>query len=135
MDDLKRLIYADPVYEELRKAYEGLKRISETLTYHEDIQVCNVQLATYKEAMQYIKDAPTVDAVEVVHGKWLYDSGSERHFCSACNENALSVTYDEQVADYDWEENLVFRTEPTTKEFWTDYCPNCGARMDGDGNA
>ena len=81
-----------------------------------------------------IDNAPTVDAVEVVHGRWLYDSGSERYFCSACHENALSVIYDEQVADYDWEENLVFRTEPTTKEFLTDYCPNCGAKMDGDGN-
>ena len=66
--------------------------------------------------------------------KWLYDSGSEKHFCSACNENALSVTYGEKVADYDWEGNLVFHTETVTKEFWTDFCPNCGAKMDGDGN-
>ena len=86
------------------------------------------------EILGIVDDATTVDAVEVAHGKWLYDSGSERHFCSACNEYALSATTNEQVADYDWEENLVYRIEVITKEFWTDYCPNCGAKMDGDGN-
>lgn len=69
----------------------------------------------------------------VVHGRWLYDSGSERHFCSACNEYALSATTQEQVADYDWEENLVVRLETVTKEFLTDYCPNCGADMPSKG--
>lgn len=29
-----------------------------------------------------IADAPTVDAVEVKHGRWLYDSGRGKHFCS-----------------------------------------------------
>ena len=68
----------------------------------------------------------------MVHGKWLYDSGSERHFCSVCNENALSATTQEPVFDYDWEERLVYsHTETITKEFWTDYCPHCGAKMDG----
>ena len=73
-----------------------------------------------------------IDAnVFVVHGRWLYDSGTELHFCSACNEYALSATTQEQVEDYDWEENLVFHLEPVTNEFLTDYCPNCGAKMDG----
>ena len=81
-----------------------------------------------------IDNIEPVEVEEVTHGEWLFDSGTEQHFCSACSEYALSVTYEKQVADYDWEENLVFRTEPTTKEFLTDYCPNCGAKMDGDGN-
>ena len=75
------------------------------------------------------------DAGGAVHGEWLYDSGSERYFCSACNEYALSTTIAEQVDDYDWEENLVSHLEFTTKEFLTDCCPHCGAKMDGDGNA
>ena len=88
----------------------------------------------YDKVLNCIAEATTVDTVEVVRGRWLYDSGTERHFCSACNEYALSATTQEQVEDYDWEENLVFHLEPVTKEFWTDYCPNCGAKMDGDGN-
>ena len=69
MDDLKRLIDADPVYEDLRKSYEELKSIRDTLTQHEDIQICNAQLITFQEALIRIKDAPTVDAVEVVRCK------------------------------------------------------------------
>lgn len=59
-----------------------------------------------------IDNQPTVDAVPVVHGKWLpiievneygepYQSGV---YCSECGETSIY--------------------EPN-------YCPNCGARMDG----
>ena len=56
-----------------------------------------------------INDAPTVDAVEVVHGRWeepypLY------LVCSECG--TAYVKYEKY-----------------------NYCPNCGAKMDGDGNA
>jgi hypothetical protein len=65
MANEKQLIDASPVYEDLRKSYEELQRIREMLTNHEDIQICNGQLATYKEALLCIKNAPTVDAVPV----------------------------------------------------------------------
>ena len=82
-----------------------------------------------------LRDIPTVDAVEVVHGRWLYDSGTERHFCSACNEYAISVISNQPVYEYDWEENLQFsHIESACDEQLTNYCPNCGAKMDGDGN-
>ena len=61
----------------------------------------------------------TVDAVEVVHGRWLYDSGSGRYFCSACGEYALSFKKDTLYGGDIYEVCL------------TDYCPNCGAKMDG----
>ena len=109
---------------QLENNYNFYKDVWDAQTLYR--RICELEIGIGK--------TPTVDAAEVVHGKWLYDSGSERYFCSACNEYALSATTNEQVADYDWEENLVYHIEVITKEFWTDYCPHCGAKMDGDGN-
>ena len=76
-------------------------------------------------------NAPAVDAVEVVNGRWLFDSITERYFCSACNEQALYTSRDVPEYDYDWEENLRYSyTETYIEEHLTDYCPNCGAKMD-----
>ena len=64
-------------------------------------------------AESYIKNAPTVDAVEVVHGEWVqigYDKAMDRITCSCCKEYW-------NIADND------------TESF--NYCPNCGAKMDG----
>jgi hypothetical protein len=66
-----------------------------------------------------IERLPTVDAVEVVHGEWLYDSGSGKCFCSACGEYALSFKKDTLYGGDLYE------------VFLTDYCPHCGAKMDG----
>jgi NAD-dependent SIR2 family protein deacetylase len=55
-----------------------------------------------------IANAPTVDAVEVVHGRW-----NEYGNCSACGKNI----YDDIDADM-W------------SRYAPPYCPNCGARMD-----
>ena len=66
-------------------------------------------------AESLLNTLPTVDAVPVVHGRWI-DEGAyvtaaygslDVYQCSNCNQE---ITID----DYD------------------NYCPNCGARMDGD---
>jgi hypothetical protein len=65
-------------------------------------------------AMEVIAKAPTVDAVEVKHGRWEqigYDKAMDRISCSCCKEYW-------NIADND------------TETF--NYCPNCGAKMDGD---
>lgn len=60
------------------------------------------------KAILEVIHAPTVDAEPVKHGKWFHDmEGYAR--CSCCNEH---------------EQNEV--------AFFFTYCPNCGARMDGD---
>ena len=64
------------------------------------------------EATEIIDDSPTVDAVEVVHGRWEDAKHAYGFFspkCSVCHQfNKYHERYN--------------------------YCPNCGAKMDGDGN-
>ena len=65
---------------------------------------------------EYLQNAPTVDAVEVVHGKWIKtEVGSN---CSACGLNVMSWSgnYD----GYEREKGICLMN----------YCPNCGAKMD-----
>ena len=55
---------------------------------------------------QMIDNAPTIDAVPVVHGYWLYGDEYAGHHdvdCSVCGDYART---------------------------YYDYCPNCGAKMD-----
>lgn len=73
----------------------------------------------WNDAIEFImKKAPTVDAVEVAHGRWL--TWGEKFpktvligveslgvFCSVCEKHADNKT---------------------------NYCPNCGAKMDGEKN-
>lgn len=56
---------------------------------------------------------PTVDAVEVVHGRWEWKPIQNKHWILTC-----SVCSGTKNASRD-----------------CNYCPNCGAKMDGDGNA
>ena len=57
-------------------------------------------------ARKLMEDAPTVDAVEVVHGRWKIVDFAGSVQCSVCGE----------ISDE------------------SNYCPNCGAKMDGDEN-
>ena len=74
----------------------------------------------YKKELCVLKpviDAmPTVDAVEVVHGEWIRNEDDECYWytCSECAEYPMRDRWGEEKL--------------------TDYCPNCGAKMDGDGN-
>ena len=63
------------------------------------------------EATEIIAEAPTVDAVEVVHGRW----GEYEAFKGAASFNGYPCS--------------ACGKRVSTK---TNYCPNCGAKMDGD---
>lgn len=57
---------------------------------------------------------PTIETVEVVHGKWKIKYGSEGDvywYCSKCRHEVLFDIHGYQEK--------------------TDFCPYCGARMDG----
>jgi hypothetical protein len=86
------------------------------LIYLEDVRnaLYDADAITMK-GVAIINQFPTVDAVEVVHGRWEkeYDSnGVDRGWkCSHCKRSVYQMTF-----------------EPY------EYCPHCGAKMDGDGN-
>jgi hypothetical protein len=63
----------------------------------------------------YARNAPTVDAVEVVHGRWIRmdaHKGIEQFKFSVCRSECYVPT--------------------CMNEPMYDYCPNCGAKMDGE---
>ena len=90
------------------------------------IDLDQAKRATYEEIFwteseqavvrHFLAKLPRVDAVEVVHGRW--DDGD----CTACGFDIRDLIDGE--SDF---RNWVWEGLP--------YCPNCGAKMDGDGNA
>lgn len=76
--------------------------------------ICNresgIPLAVAEWLANIVRKAPTVDAMEVVHGRWILKEhpapygGYHLFHCSECDE-------------------------PNARE--KNYCPNCGAKMDG----
>ena len=64
---------------------------------------------TLADAFAVIQGMDTEDAEYVRHGRWTDGTGIEGawNYCSVCGEQAIDLY---------------------------DYCPNCGAKMDGKGN-
>lgn len=97
------------------------------------VAINHPQFYNREEALYIIDSAPTADAVPVVRGEWMPVYESEMtgwnpavagrdpiggYICSACKEEAV----------YDCNDKFVL----------SNYCPNCGAKMDGerkDGNS
>lgn len=81
-----------------------------------------------KDVIGSIENRPAADVAPVRHGRW------EDGRCSNCKEESVSTSFDEPIYDYDWEENLRYsHTETHTEYHLTNYCPNCGAKMDLEG--
>jgi len=85
--------------------------ISETFAVSEG--ACKECENEYRWAIQ---EAPTVDAVEVVHGEW-----------STIEDDYLGLT---ALACSECKQEYWFEEEPPLKIY--SYCPNCGAKMDGE---
>lgn len=70
-------------------------------------------LLTPEEFAEYLYELPTADVVPVVHGRWVGHTRIHGFvYCSACKDVYLD---EEWLRDGKW-----------------GYCPNCGARMDGE---
>lgn len=77
-----------------------------------------------KRAIEHIDPAFSyiinhVPTAERTYGQWIYDSGSGKYFCSACDEYPIYFKKDTLYGGDLYEVCL------------TDYCPHCGADMRG----
>ena len=71
---------------------------------------------------QMIKGCPTIEAEPVKHGKWIACTSSEHWKCSECGCRAGYWFNEENSGIDSWERDF--------SEWLSDYCPNCGCRMD-----
>ena len=111
---MARYINLEDVIEEINDA---ISNISFTSPYQNDI---GTMVSGMERVLEIVEDALTVDVVEVVHGRWIerpLDNFRKYEVkCSECGFVGIG-NYDQYLEPYDF-----------------NYCPNCGAKMDGDGN-
>lgn len=75
------------------------------------------------QVRELIEQAELVDAVEVVHGRWLRtDAFPHRIYCSVCFKTY--VTNEEVIQGRSWDCPIY--------AYEAEYCPHCGAKMDGE---
>lgn len=100
----------------------GEKRI---LIYYDELvmtlakqysQTMDTHIYSPREILSSMQGLHPADAAEVVHGEWVKKTADYVYYyaCSECGEPVLKSQWGH--------------------DFFSDYCPNCGAKMDGDGN-
>lgn len=86
-----------------------LKNLTQDLEHHSDEGDTLTKLIMQR-FIKYVKDFPAADVQPVKHGRWIWDNSPEfdnpygSYKCSECNER---------------------------QSFKENYCPNCGAKMNG----
>ena len=107
-------------YIEREALLEALKefRLNETMSKHLTREDCETARNAVERAQMVIERIPAADVAPVRHGRWITweEAGNDipsphRHECSVCHDAAQVLV------------NGV--------ELLSDYCPNCGAKMDG----
>ena len=96
MANEKRLIDANELSERI-KSYAGM--FTDELGF----------VVSLEAVIRGIDFSKTVDAVEVVHGRWITHNKGQNNWCECSECNTIG------------------------SPFWK-YCPVCEAKMDGDGN-
>ena len=76
-------------------------------------------------AQRAILNAPAANVAPVRHGQWisLTECANEGVYCSICKKKV-------------WKSDYALCSHKSRNKLRSDYCPNCGAKMDGgDGNS
>ena len=104
MEKEVRLIDVNSAVERLKEAEQEMRVVR--IVGHKAVSIDAV--------IQFLEERPTVDAVEVKHGRFMY-------------------VRDDELIDH-WECSVCHGLIPSEYIHWN-YCPSCGAKMDGDGDA
>ena len=115
MANEKRLIDANALMKRFYNYYDCVNEFTSKNGYRGET-LMNYEVADM--IYDCIDNAPTVDAVEVVHGRWV-SSGCGFDCCSECRRLYTDGYF------------TAMGIKPRAQ---FNYCPNCGAKMDGDGN-
>ena len=101
--------------------YYDLNILAELIKARADMLIEGKQ--EYYHIAGWLDKLPSADVAEVKHGEWRdrYNNKHDNHLyeCSACGGKAL----------YEFYENELGQTK--LKQVLSNYCPNCGAKMDG----
>ena len=90
------------------------------------------------EVRKFIENAPTVDAVPVVHGRWILTANEEYSNyrwnvtaeCSECHHSKGEI-YAGFFTGFPTDLAREVVLDNAEKVKLDNYCPNCGAKMDG----
>lgn len=84
-------------------------------------EACMAPVMRVSRLLDKLQKVPAADVAQVVHGRWIswekagnYVPSPDRHECSVCHDAAQVLV--------------------NGFELLSDYCPNCGAKMDGNAN-
>lgn len=84
-------------------------------------------------ARKIMEQAPAVDAAPVVHSHWVYKERHRSSYRLANGYDAMGEMHSIMVhEDSDGKEPYCARCGAAAAESFMDFCPHCGARMDGE---
>ena len=124
MADEVRMIDGNALKEDFMNDYHNYMMESLRGNYHDTIRI--------SEVIERIEDAPTIEAEPVKHGKWIEKKVIRMKWIPYDDDDVNPDDVDiecmtEQKCSYckRWTIKFTYHIE-------NDYCPLCGARMDGD---
>ena len=89
------LISRSALLDSLKKSKDGLQKIYEGLQSESELDICSGQIVTFIEAILRVKEAPAVDAVEVVRCKDCQNRTQSGGMVLHCSLNGIEVDDDD----------------------------------------